>query len=44
MFDSGIHYAKGLYEVAKMKNETEEQYNERINTNLKYLAKMQEVK
>ena len=39
--DSGIHYAKGLYTVAKMQNESEEAYNERIENNLKQLARMQ---
>lgn len=39
----GIHYAKGLYNVAKMKNETEEDFNYRIEKNLKMLSKIQEL-
>ncbi len=41
-FESGIHYAKGLYLIAKMKNESEEEYNLRIEKNLKRLANIKE--
>lgn len=36
----GIHYATGLYSIAKRKNETEEEYKVRIENNLSQLAKL----
>lgn len=38
--DYGIHYSFGLYSIAKMKNETEEEYKSRIKCNLEQLAKL----
>lgn len=41
---SGIHYANGLYEIAKMQNESLEAFKIRIDDNLNRLAKLQEIK
>lgn len=41
---SGIHYANGLYEIAKMQNESLEDFKIRIDDNLNRLAKLQEIK
>ncbi len=36
----GIHYSKGLYNVARLTDETTEQYQKRVNANLTALAKL----
>lgn len=40
--DEGIHYAKSLYNIAKGFNETLDEFNNRIDSNLRQLSKYQE--
>lgn len=40
----GIHYTSGLYNIAKMKNETVDDFKTRVENNLARLARLQEIK
>lgn len=40
----GIHYTSGLYNIAKMKNETIDDFKIRVENNLARLARLQEIK
>lgn len=44
LYNSGIYYAKGLYNLRLNKNETIESYNERINNNLNQISKLNKLK